>query len=112
MFNLYIIVISKEFTMTLTKRGLALKLAKNNGLTQQKSIDTVQGIIDIISDELLNGNRIELRTFGVFELSTRKQRIGRNPNSPEDDIIIPERTVVKFRAGLNFKDKIQNRKVK
>ena len=44
------------------------------------------------------------RNFGVFKIETRKQRIGRNPKNPGVDIQIPERSVVKFRAGKELKE--------
>ena len=47
---------------------------------------------------------MELRNFGVFKIETRKQRIGRNPKNPGVDIQIPERSVVKFRAGKELKE--------
>jgi nucleoid DNA-binding protein len=93
------------------KRDIAIKLAEKTGLTQLKSLNAVQDVIDIISEELLSGNRIELRNFGVFEVKTVKARKGRNPNNPSHEVIIPERNVVKFRSGLHFKEKIQNKKI-
>ena len=47
--------------------------------------------------------RIELRNFGVFEIQVRKARIGRNPNKPEKNVVIPTRAVVKFKAGKELK---------
>ncbi|MBR7137479.1 MAG: HU family DNA-binding protein, partial [Clostridia bacterium] len=46
---------------------------------------------------------IELRNFGVFEIKVRKSRKGRNPNKPKNEVVIPERAVVKFRAGKELK---------
>jgi nucleoid DNA-binding protein len=42
---------------------------------------------------------VEFRNFGVFEVRTRKQRIGRNPGQPDQVVTIPERKVVKFKPG-------------
>jgi nucleoid DNA-binding protein len=50
------------------------------------------------------GQNIELRKFGVFELQVRKSRVGRNPNKPETDVMIPRRAVVKFKAGKEMKE--------
>ena len=44
------------------------------------------------------GMNVELRNFGVFEVQIRKSRVGRNPNKPETDVMIPRRAVVKFKA--------------
>ena len=57
-----------------------------------------------IQGALSNGQNIELRKFGVFELQVRKSRVGRNPNKPETDVMIPRRAVVKFKAGKEMKE--------
>ena len=50
---------------------------------------------------------MELRNFGVFEVQKRKARVGRNPNRPETDVVIPTRAVVKFKAGKVLKSRIK-----
>ena len=64
---------------------------------------SLQDCLDCIMEGLTNGKNIELRNFGVFELQVRKQRVGRNPNQPETDVVIPRRAVVKFKAGKEMK---------
>lgn len=51
---------------------------------------------------------MEFREFGVFEVTTRKARIGRNPNRPEDVVMIPVRRVVKFKPGKRMRDMLAN----
>ena len=41
--------------------------------------------------------------MGVFEVTQRKARIGRNPNKPEDVVHIPGRKVVKFKPGKRMR---------
>ncbi len=36
-------------------------------------------------------------------MQIRKSRIGRNPNKPETDVVIPKRAVIKFKAGKELK---------
>ncbi|HHU14004.1 MAG TPA: integration host factor subunit beta, partial [Lentisphaerae bacterium] len=48
--------------------------------------------------------------FGVFEVTTRKARIGRNPNKPEDVVVIPVRRVVKFKPGKRMRDMLADDK--
>ncbi|GBL24974.1 hypothetical protein EMGBS6_17590 [Opitutia bacterium] len=33
----------------------------------------------------------------MFQVQVRKSRIGRNPNRPETDVVIPKRAVIKFK---------------
>lgn len=73
---------------------------------QDTAHKAVQTVLDAIADELRKGGRVELRNFGVFEVVNRKSRIGRNPNNPGVDVKIPERNVVKFRAGGSLRKDI------
>ncbi len=93
-----------EFKMT--KRDLVVKIAAETNLIQADVAEVVQKTLDYIAEELVAGRDIELRNFGVFEIKVRKGRVGRNPNKPEVPIAIPERAVVKFRAGKELKARI------
>jgi nucleoid DNA-binding protein len=89
--------------MTLTKRDLVTRISAEVGLTQQQVQDVVQKTLDYISEALAHGDKVELRNFGVFEVKIRKARVGRNPNQPETDVPIPQRSMVKFKAGKEMR---------
>ena len=93
---------------TVTKRELAtrvrLAIKPELKLHQSQVSDVISETLDAIRDSLASGKTVELRNFGVFKIETRKQRIGRNPKNPGVDIQIPERSVVKFRAGKELKE--------
>ncbi len=91
----------------MTKRDLVVKISTETGLTQSDIAVVVQKTLDYMADELAAGRDIELRNFGVFEIKTRKSRKGRNPNKPENEVVIPERIVVKFRAGKELKERVE-----
>jgi nucleoid DNA-binding protein len=102
----------------LTKRDIVLSIhnevKREYPEVSQKAIrEIVQLTLDEISSALSEGRNVELRNFGVFEVQVRKARIGRNPNKPETDVIIPKRSVIKFKAGkelrANLKDLDQKR---
>ena len=91
----------------MTKRDLVVKIAREINLNQSEVAEAVQKTLDYIAEELIAGRTIELRNFGVFEIKVRKSRKGRNPNEPEHEVVIPERAVVKFRAGKELKDAVE-----
>ncbi len=62
--------------------------------------------MQVIAEALLNGEQVELRNFGVFEVQVRKSRIGRNPNQPSKSMIIPEHRVIKFKVGKSFRERL------
>jgi nucleoid DNA-binding protein len=90
----------------MTKRDLVVRIAEETGIIQQDVYAVVQKSLDYIIEALEDGETVEFRNFGVFEVRERKQRIGRNPNKPEDVVTIPPRKVVKFKPGRVMKLKI------
>lgn len=90
----------------MTKRDLVIRIADETGQTQEQVLEVVQKTLDYISEALAEGKTIELRNFGVFEVKIRKARIGRNPNSPDHDVPIPPRAVVKFKPGKEMRESV------
>ena len=95
----------------MTKRDLVVKIAKKTNIIQSDVAEIVQITLDSIAEELIAGHNLELRNFGVFEIKVRKSRKGRNPNAPSHEVVIPERAVVKFRAGKELKDRVASLKI-
>lgn len=92
----------------LTKRDIVLDIYEKTKFPQKEVRETVQLTLDAIAKSLIEGRNVELRNFGVFEVQVRKSRIGRNPNRPETDVIIPTRAVIKFKAGKELKAKLKS----
>jgi nucleoid DNA-binding protein len=90
----------------MTKRDLVVRISSETGLVQQQVLEVVQKTLDYISQSLTRGEKVELRNFGVFEVKIRKARVGRNPNAPETDVPIPQRAVVKFKAGKEMREAV------
>ena len=90
----------------MTKRDLVVRISEETGLIQQDVYAVIQKSLDYIIDALDEGENVEFRNFGVFEIRERKQRIGRNPNKPEDVVTIPARKVVKFKPGKIMRERI------
>ncbi|MBQ9429982.1 MAG: integration host factor subunit beta [Kiritimatiellae bacterium] len=84
---------------TLTKRGLAQIVADKTNVKLQDALFTVQVALDAVFNSLINGKRVEFREFGVFEVVTRKARIGRNPRQPDQLVDIPKHRDVRFRPS-------------
>jgi len=94
----------------LTKRDIVLKIYEEpqNKFAQKDVKEIVQQTLDCIADAITEGKNVELRNFGVFQIQVRKARVGRNPNRPETDVMIPTRAVIKFKAGKEMKDKLKD----
>ena len=92
----------------LTKRDIVLDIYENTNIPQKDVRETVQRTLDSIARALSEGRNVELRNFGVFEVQVRKSRIGRNPNKPEKDVVIPTRAVIKFKSGKELRESLKN----
>ena len=87
----------------LTKRNLVVRIAGELGMNQQEVHEVIQRTLDYITEALQQGKHVEFRDFGVFQVTLRKSRIGRNPNKPTDVVRIPPRKVVKLKPGRRMK---------
>lgn len=92
----------------LTKRDIVLKIYEDpkNKFAQKDVKEIVQQTLDRIAEAIAEGKNVELRNFGVFQIQVRQSRVGRNPNRPETDVMIPKRAVIKFKAGKELKDEL------
>ena len=90
----------------MTKRDIVVRISNETEMVQQQVLDVVQKTLDYIAEAVSQGRKVELRNFGVFEVKVRKARIGRNPNSPANDVRIPPRAVVKFKPGKEMREAV------
>lgn len=84
---------------TIPKKNFAHEIGMKLGIHPKDVQLIIQGFLDSVSNHLINGDRIEIRDFGVFKTVMRKQKVGRNPKEASISIVIPERKVAKFKAG-------------
>ena len=61
--------------------------------------------IDVISEALRQGEKVQLVGFGSFEVKVRAERMGRNPQTKEP-IPIPASKAPVFKAGKALKDAV------
>ena len=92
--------------VTVTKRDLVSAVAEKCNCQRRLASDAVQTFLDHMVLELAQGNRIELREFGVFETRLRSGHKARNPKTKEE-VDVPPRASVKFKAGRTMKAKVQ-----
>ncbi len=94
----------------ITKKEVASMIAEKTGLSQATAFNALLATIDIIAESLTDGHSVIFRKFGKFEVQTVKEKVGRNPRSPEQDVIIPARCRVKFTAGKELKEAVHELK--
>jgi len=92
---------------TITKKKLIQTISSSKGLHPNDVRNVIQAFLDAMTDTLSQGDRLEFRDFGVFEIVERKQKIGRNPKNAAVPIVIPARKAVKFTPGKKMRKLIE-----
>lgn len=87
----------------MNKTELIAAVAEKAEISKKDSEKALKAFIDVVTDELKNGEKIQLVGFGTFEVAERAERTGRNPQTGKD-IVIPASKSPKFKAGKALKD--------
>ena len=87
---------------TTTKKDLIDRIAEETDQKRTAVKKTVQAFLDNVIHELGQGNRLEFRDFGVFEIRERAPRIAQNPKTLER-VPVPAKKTVKFKVGRLMK---------
>ncbi len=87
------------------KSDLVERVMEAADLPKPKATEAVNALFDAMKQALLRGEgeRIELRGFGVFQVKDRKRGIGRNPKTGREVEIPPGKTI-RFKPGKALRD--------
>lgn len=89
----------------MNKSDLISSMAEKSKSTKKEAEAALKAFIESVEEALEKGEKVQLVGFGTFETRERAARVGRNPRTKEE-INIPESTVPVFKAGKEFKDKV------
>ena len=89
----------------MTKPELVSAMSEKTGVSKKDAAASIDAFVEIISDVLKHGDKLQLVGFGTFEVSERAARTGRNPQTGED-IKIPAAKIPKFKAGAALKNAV------
>ena len=89
----------------MNKVELVASMAEKAELTKVDAEKALKAFIDVVTEEMKNGGKVQLVGFGTFEVSERAARTGRNPQTGET-IEIKASKAPKFKAGKAFKDAV------
>ena len=93
----------------MNKTELIHKLSGRLNITQNECGHYLNNLLDILGDELESGNGLVLQGFGTFTRWQQTARLGRNPRTGENALILP-RTRVKFNPGKMLLTKLNKKK--
>ena len=89
----------------MNKAELVAAVAEKAELSKKDSEKLLKAFVDVVTDELIKGEKVQLVGFGTFEVSERPEREGRSPQTGETMKIAASKAP-KFKAGKALKDAI------
>ena len=95
----------------MTRDQIIRQIADRTGYTQLAVRRVMDEFQNITVEKLVEGDRISLPNFGVFELKHRSPRTGRNPHTGEA-VRIPARVLPGFTPSDSLKDRVSGKSAK
>ncbi len=90
------------------KSELVAKLAEQTNLNKSDAERVVSTVFNEITKALVEGNRVELRGFGVLSVRERNARVGRNPKTGAK-VSVESKRVPFFKAGKTINDALNKK---
>lgn len=90
----------------MNKSELVKDVAERADLSRKDATDAVDAVFSAITEALSKDEKVQLVGFGSFEVRSRAERKGRNPQTG-DEIKIPATLIPAFRPGKTLKDAIK-----
>ena len=87
----------------MNKTEIIAAAAQNAGVTKKDAERVVNAAIDAITAALVNGEKVQISGFGIFEVRAREARTGRTPRTKET-VEIPASRTPAFKASKALKD--------
>ena len=92
----------------MNKSDLVAAMAAKTGDTKKSAEETLNAFVDVVTEALVKGDKVQLVGFESFEVRKRAARKGRNPQTKEE-IKIPASKAPVFKAGKALKDVVNKK---
>ncbi|MBE5768044.1 MAG: HU family DNA-binding protein [Clostridiales bacterium] len=89
----------------MNKSELTAALAAKTGLNKKEAEKALNAVVEVITETLTAGEKVQIVGFGSFEIKDRPARTARNPRTNEEIEIAASKAPV-FKAGKALKDTV------
>ena len=89
----------------MNKAELINAIVNETGLSKKDTEATINSFVNVVSNALVNKDKVQLIGFGTFETRERAARTGKNPQTGEV-LNIPACIAPAFKAGKALKEKV------
>ncbi|MCL2575930.1 MAG: HU family DNA-binding protein [Defluviitaleaceae bacterium] len=91
----------------MNKSELVSAIAAKADITKKDAEKNLQAFVDVVTEELGKGGKVQLVGFGTFDVAERAAREGRNPQTGKP-MTIPASKAPRFKVGKALKDAVNN----
>jgi nucleoid DNA-binding protein len=84
-------------------------LSEKTGLKKKDSELFLNALVEMITENLKEGNSVRFADLGTFKATERKARNGRNPKTGES-MLIPAKRSIGFTPAKSLKDSLNDSK--
>ena len=92
----------------MNKTELIAAIAEQAEISKKDAEKALKAFVDVVTEQLKEGEKVQLVGFGTFEVSERAAREGRNPHTGET-MKIEASKAPKFKAGKALKDLVNDK---
>ena len=89
----------------MNKTELIAAIAEQAEISKKDAEKALKAFVDVVTEQLKEGEKVQLEGFGTFEVSERAAREGRNPQTGKT-MKIAACKAPKFKAGKALKDAV------
>ena len=89
----------------MTKQNLVDQIADTAQSSKKEAEQLVEAVLSHIAEALRKGEKVDLRGFGSFQVSEKKERQGRNPRTGET-MMIPAKKVAMFKPSKELAERV------
>ena len=89
----------------MNKTELIAAITEKTGFTKKDAEKALNSVVDVITESLVKGEKVQIVGFGSFEVKARPARTARNPRTGEEIEIEASKAPV-FKAGKALKDTV------
>lgn len=91
----------------MTKAEVVAAIAEKTGIEKVTILATVETMMEVIKDSMVEGNNVYLRGFGSFIIKRRAEKTARNITR-NTSIIVPAHNIPAFKPAKPFVEAVKN----
>jgi integration host factor subunit alpha len=89
----------------MTKADIADSIAEQLSFTRKESEEITELVLEVLKQVLVEEGKLKISGFGNFEVKSKKNRRGRNPQTGEE-ITITARRILTYHPSVVLKNKL------